>query len=169
MTDIGNYIGPALTVLLVPIILGWLLRSVSAKAKSINGLAWLTYGVALKAFTLFFVGIVAALIVIWFNVEPKDKSPVLFLIGLFGALTLPMVIEFFLVRIGFDEKGIYCHSGWRPKRTIDWATVESVSFSQSMQWWVLRTKGSGKIRASVFLSGLQDFLAELEKRGIKNS
>lgn len=169
MKDIGNYIGPALTVLLVPIILGWLLRSASAKAKRIDGLLWLNYGVALKTFTLFFVGIVAALIAIWFNVEPKDKIPVLFLIGLFGALTLPMVIEFFLVRIGFDKEGIYCYSGWRTKRTIDWAAVESVEFSQSMQWWVVRTMGFGKIRASVFLSGLQEFLAELEKRGIKNA
>ena len=80
-----------------------------------------------------------------------------------------MVIEFFLVRIGFDENGIYCYSGWRPKRTIDWTAVESVRFSQSMQWWVLRTKDAGNIRASVFLSGLQEFLTELEKRGIKNS
>lgn len=78
MKDMGNYIGPALIALLVPIILGWLLRSASAKAKRINGLAWLNYGVAIKTFTLFFVGIVVALIAIWFNVEPKDKIPVFF-------------------------------------------------------------------------------------------
>jgi hypothetical protein len=169
MENIGHYIGPALVALLVPLILGWLLRSASAKAKKINGIAWLNYGVTLKIFTLFFVGIVAGLVAIWFNVEPKDKIPLLFLIGLFGGLTLPMAIEFCLVRIGFDENGIYCYSGWRPKRTIDWTAIESVEFSQSMQWWVLRTKGAGKIRVSVLLSGLQEFLDELEKRGIIKS
>ena len=169
MIDLGSIMGPALTVLIVPIVLGWFLRNVSEKAKRINGVAWLDYGVRFKSFTLLFVGLVAGLVVIWFNIEAEDKTALVFLIALFGGLTLPMVIEFFLVRIGFDENGIYCYSGWRPKRTIAWTAVESVKFSESLQWWVLDTKGAGKIRASVFLSGLQEFLAELEKRGIKDS
>jgi hypothetical protein len=167
VNDITKYIGPALTAILVPLVLGWLFRSANAEAKNKHGIAWLDYGVAMKGLTLFFVAIIAALVVAWFNVTTKDRNAVLCIITLFSGITLPMAIEVFLVRIGFDSERIYCHSGWRTKRVIDWSDVESAHFSTSMQWWVIRTKKAGKIRVSVYLSGLPEILVELHKRGIK--
>ena len=169
MNDLANYIAPALTAITVPLVLSWLLRSAGSQAKMKAGVAWLEYGAAMKGFALFFVAIVAGLCVVWFNVATKDKRAVLSLILLFGGLTFPLVIEFFLVRIGFDRERIYCHSGWRKKRAIDWIEVESFRFSPSMQWWVIRTNKRGKIRASVYLSGVREFIGELQTRGIQSA
>lgn len=109
MNDIGKYVGPALTVILVPVILGWILRSVNPAANKKSGVAWLEYGAVMKAFALFSVGIAVAMAVVWFNVAPKDKNAVLFIAALFGGLSLPLVVEFFFVRIGFDSDRA---SGW---------------------------------------------------------
>ncbi len=160
-----QHITTALVAIIVPLVLSWLLRSRSSAAMRSNGILWLYYGKTMKGFALFFTAIVVALVVIWFNVEPNGKMPVLGMIGLFGGLTLPLVLESFFVRIGYDAEKIYCHSSWRRNRVISWFDVESVTFSESMRWWAVETKHSGKIRISEFLSGLGGFLLELERRG----
>lgn len=165
----AHYISAALTAVVVPIVLGWLLRGVSSTARRVDGVVWLTYSKGMKGFSLFFALIVLALIVLWFNVETKDKAPVAWMVVLFGGLTLPLLLESFFVRIGYNAEKIYCHSIWRHNRVIDWAEVESVAFSQSMNWWVIDTRGSGKIRVSQFVSGLPELLLELEERGVKQN
>lgn len=162
-----HHISTALIAIGVPLILGWLLRGASSATKKSNGISWLYYGNRMKGLALFFTAIVVALIIIWFNVEPKDKMPVLGMIGMFGGLTLPLVLEFYFVHIGYDAEKIYCHSIWRANRVIDWSDVRTVTFSESMRWWVIDTKSSGKIRVSELISGVGEFLAELEKRGAK--
>lgn len=160
----SQHIAAGLIAIIVPMVLGWLLRSRSSEAKQENGITWLYYGKAMKGFALFFSVIVVGLVVIGFNVEPKDKLPVLGLIALFGGLSLPLLLEAFFVRVGYDADNIYCQSVWRANRVILWSEVGSATFSESMRWWVLDTEHSGKIRIHEFMSGLDEFLLKLEER-----
>jgi hypothetical protein len=168
MSDWKTYVTPAAVVGLTPLIVGALRRSARFQARHENGIAWLEYGPAMKGFTALCCLLVASLCVIWFIVQPKDRAPVFFMILLFGGLTLPLVLECFLVRIGFDAERIYCRSGWRPRRVIPWSEVQSVKFSPAMQWWVIKTSKSGNIRVQVFISGARELLGELHKRGIQD-
>jgi hypothetical protein len=152
-------------VVVVPLVLEWLARSARAKAKRKDGIVWLEYSKVMKGFTYFCVAIVAALGMAWLTAAPKDKNPILGLIVLFGGLALPLAIETMFVRIGFDAERILCHSGWRTKRVVEWRDVETAHFSPSMKWWVIGTKNSGAIRASMYLTGINDLLAALEERG----
>lgn len=131
------YTSTAITVIFVaifvPITLGWLLQSANVKAKKKEGVTWLEYGIVMKGFALFFVAVVTGLIAVWFNVAPKDRNAVLFIVALFGGLTLPLVVEFFFVRIGFDDRRLYCFSGWRKKRVISWNDITEVNYSSSMK------------------------------------
>jgi len=161
---IENYIAPVIVVVTVQLALGWLLKNVKKNAKVIEGISWLEYGIRLKILTSFFVSIVMGLIVLYFIVD--EKYDVILGVLLFSALVLPIAIEVFFVRIGFDNEKIYCYSGWRQNRVVEWNEVESAKFSEISQWWVLKTKKSGKVRVSIYLSGLEDFLEELSKRGL---
>jgi len=86
---------------------------------------WLEYGKVMKGMALLFAGLVALLVGFWFTVAPDDKQPVAWMVALFGLLDLPLLIEFFGVRIGFDDEQIYCHSGWRKNRVIPWRNLKS--------------------------------------------
>ena len=169
MKNTETYISAAIIAVVVPLVLEWLARSARAKAKKQDGIVWLEYSKLMKGLTFFFIAIVAVLIVAWFGAAPKDKSSILGLIALFGGLTLPLAIETMFVRIGFDAERIFCHSGWRMKRVVEWRDVEMAHFSTSMKWWVIGTKNSGAIRASIYLTGINELLAVLEKRGKKDA
>lgn len=165
----SQHIATVLIAVIVPLVLRWLTKSSNTAAITVNGVSWLGYSKAMKGFTFFFIAIVAALVVTFFYVAPEDKNPILGMIGLFGGITLPLSLEVLFVRIGYDSHKIYCDSIWRRNREISWSEVKNVTFSESMQWWVIDTRNSGKIRASVFLSGLNEFIQELDRRCGKNS
>ena len=88
--------------------------------------------------------------------------------GFFTGLTVALLLEFYLVRIEFDDYSIYTRSPWRPQRRIPWYEVMSYSFSVASQWYVFRTRSMGAIRLSVYLSGLGSFMAEAKRRQIIN-
>jgi hypothetical protein len=167
MANLSNYIAPALIAFVVPIALGLLLKSVNAHARSEGSTKWLEYGPVMKGMSLSFLAPVIAITMAGFFVEPKDRNPVFLGAAFFGALTLPLLIECFLVRIGFDDQQVFCLSGWRRRRVIPWDEIESASYSGPMMWWVISTRNHGKIRAHLYLSGVSDFLDELRRRNVK--
>jgi hypothetical protein len=167
--DFARYVGTGLAVVMTPLALAWLRRSARVPARCKGGVFWLEYGPAMKWFALLCVVMAVSLGVGVFHRATKHQDAVVWLFLLFAGLTLPLLIEFFLVRIGFDGDRIYCHSGWRRKRVIEWSDVASYRYSPMMQWWVIGTEKSGKIRAHIFLSGLDDLLAELSRRGVRSA
>jgi hypothetical protein len=169
MKSTENFISAAVIAVVVPLVLEWLARSARAKAKTKDGILWLEYSKVMKGLTFFFIAIVAVLIAAWLGAAAKDKNPILGLIALFGGLTLPLAIETMFVRIGFDAERIFCHSGWRTKRVVEWHDVETARFSPSMKWWVINTRNSGAIRASMYLTGINELLVALESRGKKDA
>jgi hypothetical protein len=153
--------------IIISVILGFFLKSVSSKAIKESGKSWLQYGIPMKGFAILTMLLVAGLIVTWFNVDEKDKMPVLMMIAMSSLLGIPLVLESFFVRIGFDDHELICKSGWRKTRVISWDDLKSAKFSHSMQWWEIKTGKAGKIRLHVYLSGLQELLIELGKHEIE--
>jgi hypothetical protein len=85
--------------------------------------------------------------------------------GALFAMCLVLFVEFYFVRIEFDEEFIYTFSPWRRKRVIPWNKVTGYSYSEVNRWHVLKTQKFGAVRLSVLLSGLGTMAEQLEKRG----
>jgi hypothetical protein len=106
--------------------------------------------------TAFFVGV--------FFADSQSQSAIFSIGLLFLGLGLPLFMEFFGVKIAFDENSIYCYSPWVKNRIVVWDEIEEIEFSESMQWWVIKTKNKGKIRLHVFLSGIPTILEEIKNK-----
>jgi hypothetical protein len=81
-------------------------------------------------------------------------------------LVLSLHLEFFGVRIAFDESGIRARSPWRPKRMIPWSAVTYVGYSPMARSYVVETTGFGHLRLHDWLSGTDTLLSELERHGV---
>lgn len=138
------------------------LTSYDDRAKVRSGMAWLEYGKYFKLYSFLGSLIPFGLIFLWFNVSADNKSAILYMIILFGGLTLPLFLESFFVKIGFDDSTVYCYSPWRPSRQIKFSDMGEPHYSESMNWWVIPTKNQGKIRLQVFISGASDLLEKLQ-------
>jgi hypothetical protein len=157
-------IGPTLAAIVVPIVLGYLFRTPSSAARQAEGKQWLEYGAVLKGFALGAAGLVALLIGIFFVVDAKDKLAVASMVALFGTLSVSLLLEFYGVRIGFDDTRVYTRSGWRKPRSIAWTDITACTYSPTNRWWVLETKDQGRVRIHEFLSGRASFFAALQAR-----
>jgi len=118
----------------------------------------------MKGMALVVASIVVLLIGLWFQVAPNDKESVAWMALLFGVLDLPLLIEFYGVRIGYDEKKVYCFSGWRKNRILSWSEIKSCGYSPTNKWWVIETATQGKIRIHEFISGRDSFFAAMRER-----
>ncbi len=144
----------------------WLRRAANRKAKRMNEVVWLEYPAALKLYAGFFVMLVGAIFVNCFNLPGENQTGYrIFLLSLV-IFAVIFAMEILSVKVGFDASRIYASSCWHADQTVDWEDVESASFSQAMQGWVIQTKHAGKIHVSDYLAGLSELLAELRRRGI---
>ena len=84
-------------------------------------------------------------------------------------IPLVLLLEVYRVRVEFDETAIYTFSPWRPSRTIPWSDVISSRYSEWLRWHVIRTKSHGDVRLSDLLSGLDEFLVDLNAKARANS
>jgi hypothetical protein len=124
----------------------------------------LEYGRALRLFAYGQIALLSAIAVVSFWTTPEDRLAVILLFLLFLVLGGPIVLEVLFVRIGFDDVYIYCHSPWRPSRTVRWRDLTSCSYSTMNQWWIIGTTHQGTIRISDYLSGQDSFLQMLERK-----
>jgi hypothetical protein len=138
-------------------------RTVRPEALEAEGQHVLSYGRPAKAIaivvSLCWVGFFVA--AIFAPTEDRVIGAALMLL-----LILPLPLEFFGVRIAFDESGIRTRSPWRPKRMIPWSAVTWVWYAPMSQWYVVETTGFGHLRLHDGLSGTDALLSELERRGV---
>jgi hypothetical protein len=148
------------------IVLSVLLSTGRSATREVGGRHVVEYARPLKVFVgvcwMFWLGVaIAALFA-----SPKDRLPALALVAGFLLLIVPLHLEFVRVRVEFDDDGITTRSPWRAARSIPWSAVERAWFSQAMQWYVVETKGFGRVRLHIYLSGIQSFVVECEARKI---
>lgn len=149
----------------VRLMIDWLDGCVEDDARKEGGRYWAEYGRAHKAVACIFAIGAAALIVAVLFAKPQ-KWPLMAGLSLlvFGLPSAILLLEFFVVRIGFDEERIECRSPWRLRRTIPWTSVQSCSYSDFAKWWVVDAGVHGKIRLSNWLSGQKALLAMMKSR-----
>jgi hypothetical protein len=143
-----------------------LLWTVRRKAAIEGGEGILTYGLPLRVFVVvfwvFWLGLVGLVVV----QPPDDPVGVATAVcGLF-ALILPLHLEFFGVRVSFDEAGIRTRSPWRAERQIPWPDIRQGWYSSVLQWHVIQTEGYGRVRLHDLMSGVDSLLDELRRRDV---
>ena len=154
---------PAFSVaLLVPLILAWLSRAGGLSRAKPGELRysrmfrWLALIVTIAP-TL---GVVAIYLLSQRAQQTLDTGERVAFIGMlfcFPALGLPLVIEFFRVRHGFDERGLSFRSPWSRARHIAWNDVASLKWRQIMKWLDIETVAGTKIHLSPWLAGTRAF------------
>ena len=83
-----------------------------------------------------------------------NTSAFIFIILLSLLLTIPLLLEFYFTEIRIEKGIIYAKSAWRKNRTIPLSTVKSCDFSQTCQWYRVRTTNDELIRLHSMLHGL---------------
>jgi enamine deaminase RidA (YjgF/YER057c/UK114 family) len=141
-------------------------RAVRPESTEVDGQHVLSYRRPVKAivivFWLWWVGFVGAALF-----APTNERIVSAVVVLgFLLLVLSLHLEFFGVRIAFDETGIRARSPWRRKRVIPWSAVTNVWDSPMLRWYVVETTDFGQVRLHDWLSGTDTLLSELERRGV---
>jgi len=143
-----------------------ILRSIRPGAELVDGAHVMRYGRSLKLLTVgFWVCYVGAFVGAFFA-RPDGRLPLLITISSFLLMILVFHIEMFNVRVVYDETGVRTFSPWRRRRVIPWSAFRRVYFSAPLKWYVVETDGYGCVRLHVFLSGVETFLDEIERRGL---
>jgi TRAP-type uncharacterized transport system fused permease subunit len=83
--------------------------------------------------------------------------------GTLAASALYVFLEFFFVRVEFDEMFIYPFSPWRGSRRIPWSDVTFFHFSATCSWYVIHTRSHGTLRVSELMSGIGSFVRRLNE------
>ena len=127
---------------------------------------WLEYGMVLKGIAVFLAWLVVLFAKLWFEAtDPEEREINAWLTIAIFIFDVPLIIEFFFVRIGYDSHNIYCKSGWRSNRVVAWREVKSCTYSPLNKWWVVETENQGLIRAHEFLSGRDQFIEVMDRKG----
>ena len=162
----AGYIGGLIAVALV----AYLASTVMARARNVAGRKVLYYDGRVKLLGWVLFAMIAPLVTFFLYSAlhvPANQVPLaLTASAVFISLALFLVLEFHRVTIAFDATSIFCQSPWRRSRVIPWADVMSIKYSPSLRWYVVKTKAHGTIRLNNILSGLHEFLAEADRRGI---
>ena len=82
-------------------------------------------------------------------------------IVLSGLILVPLLVEFYGVKITWDNQHIQTSSPWRRPRTIPTTAVSSCDFSIWAQWYRVHTEGHGTIRVHKYMTGIPEFLRDL--------
>jgi hypothetical protein len=165
MDSILEGLVPGLAAAATAIALGYLIRTVRPRARREGEAAVVEYGRPMQLIVVVFWLSVAGGAVAATFVEPADRVVVFSIVACFLLLVLVLHLECFHVRIRFDGQGLRTSSPWRARRVIPWDAITGVTFSQMAQWYVIATRGQGRVRLHLYLSGLESLLTELRNRG----
>jgi hypothetical protein len=144
----------------------WMLQWVRCEPRQENNNSILEYCKAFKILAIVFWLILIAAAIAALYAPASQKLAAYGVVGAFSIAIAAIHLETFGVAIRFNDEGLYLSSPWRRNRMIPWNAILNVRYSHSMQWFVCNTDGYGKIRLSIFLSGLLALLDEFEHRDV---
>jgi hypothetical protein len=155
--------------IIVPIVIGvlwWLMASRRGDARVESGTAIVDYGRPMKGLTIVFLLFPLAIAVLSIVSPPKYQErwiPLQLILG-FLAIALPLALEVFRRRLRLEEDVLVSESPWTGMIRVPWSEITSVSYQQSMSWYVIDSRGSRRVRVASFMSGLGTLAAMLAKR-----
>lgn len=154
MANWGAGLTVGLVVGLMPLVLRWLSRRATMPPRRVG------YGTAPKVFALAVaVGMPLVVLVILAlqarPLQPGEGPSFVGLLALFGGLGGVLVLEFFRVRLEYDEVGVDVASPWSRARRLEWAQVTAVLWRPTAKWLdLVGSAGSRRLHVSPMLSGL---------------
>jgi hypothetical protein len=135
-------------------------RKKSARRSESTGELLLDYSKALKGFAVFGVGVYFFFFAMSMMADwPTLTAYVVMAVAMtltIGLAAFALLIESSCVEYGISRKGIRKKSPWSRDFFCPWSEIESIAFSASSQWFVIKSK-EGKMRLHMYLSGLEDF------------
>ena len=162
----AGYVGGLIAVALV----AYLASTAAPQAQFVAGRKVLYYGRRIKVIGWVLLAMVVPIVAFFLHatghVPPDEVALALIAAIAFISLPLLLILEFHRMTIAFDSTTIFCESPWRRSRAIPWVEVVSIKYSPSLRWHVVKTRSHGTIRLNSVLSGLREFLAEVERRRI---
>ncbi len=166
----AEYIESFVLFITLSVVLGYLSRNAVTKhtSKDIRGNVVIKYSTAVKIILLISGVVLLAIVIampVLANGEPQTIGSIVFLsiigIGL-GFLGVYSLLEGPFVRIVIAPNGLDCVTPWRGWRFIEWSEISSIEFSQSSQWFIIKTASSKSVRAHLYLSGVNHLYNELK-------
>jgi hypothetical protein len=159
-----------LVPLLVPLILGILLRLASAE-KPIqleNNAILLQYGKSMRTFGIGFPLILLGFFIyVIMNKPPKDQEHLKAAIALF-CMPFPFLLyfylEFFKVKIIVEDKKIIATTPWRGTREYLWSEINEITYSPSFRWLRIKAKDKKMLYISTLISGINEFWKRATKQ-----
>ena len=137
-----------------------LLRTVRPTARRSGSRYVLEYGVPLRCFGI--VALLAGGLILYSVANSADRRPIAWVVGgALAACAFYAFVEFFFVRVEFDESFIYPFSPWRGSRRIPRSDITSFHFSATNHWYVIRTRTHGTFRVSGLMCGIGSFVERL--------
>jgi hypothetical protein len=100
------------------------------------------------------------------TIRSGESDPMIFAVMflIFSAMSLYLLLECFFTRIVISAEAITSASPWGGERTFRWAEINSVSYSEICKWHIVAGPDGKKIRASDYLSGINELVLELKRR-----
>ncbi len=164
----SSIISYIIIIVLVPLLTGLLTKSASSeKARVEDGAQIFEYGKFAKGFVwaMWIIGGLFLFLMV-IMAKPEHRLNNFMGISIIYILNFFLHLEFFRVQIKVYPGMIVTSSPWRKSRSIPWSDVVSFHYSDALQWWVIKTKHYGSIRAHQYLSGTQELIRLMTNRGI---
>lgn len=161
MKESFEIMGRILAAIAIPLLILRFSRAAREPGRRNGDRTWLEYGRGIRIFTTLFGVLVLWQVGLWIFSTPEHRFDAMMLVLIFGSLWMPLALEVFLVRIGYDGSTLWCFSPWRRRREIPLEELGTPHYSGWMKWWVIPTSRLGKVRISDFVAGRDAFLKML--------
>jgi predicted permease len=148
--------------LVMAVVMGWVARS-RLRTRPENESKTLRHPVSTLAIGVvgatFFFGIAVVSNTVGKNSTSTVWTTLVFVF--FGAMSLPMVADYFFARHSVTESGINYGRMLGQRGVLAWADVKSVRYAPVMKWFVLKPSNGIPVRVSAMLMGLPEFATQL--------
>jgi len=122
----------------------------------------------LGTFSLIFVLIILYAL---FTGQVKDERgeyiAIILLIFSFSLITLACFMEYKITLGHYDKEGIRFCTPWSKCKEYKWSEIDKITYNESMNWYIFHSKDNQKMRFSIYLTGIDDFLYFSNKKKIK--
>ncbi len=134
---------------------------VSPSAKIlINGCKVVYYGAWVKGFGVILLGL-ASYVSFWI-LKVSNNLSVTIASAMLMLLSLAMVLEFYFTRFEFTSDTVFAYSFWRKKRVLRLSGIREIVYAPNFRWFVLKAESKGVLAVSMLMSGVRDFIDEVE-------
>lgn len=154
---------PAVTGWLVPLVVGFLKRSVKRASQERPRGREVRYARSTRFIMLvawLFILILSFICIPIVYNRPEGWKGILVL-GAFLAMSVILRMETSLMRITWDDRFIYTQSAWRSSRVIPITAVRSCGFREKLRFYRVHAEGNGEVLVHESAVGLGVFLQAL--------